>query len=122
MKNNRATPSGRCGCQRERCRLEPEDHRHGTVNGYSNLGCGCPPCRAAHSVICRERRIARSSGPIPDRVHGTPGGYGNYRCTCVECRRAWSKDTGDRSKRRRERLAALAGNTAVGKKTVRRAS
>jgi hypothetical protein len=110
--DDRTTPSGRCGCHRGICRLESGDPRHGTVNGYTNLGCGCVPCRAAHSVKCLERRVARSAGPIPDRVHGTPGGYGNYRCTCGDCRRAWAKDTGERAKRRRERLASLAGTVS----------
>ena len=30
--------------------LEPDDPRHGTYNGYINLGCRCEPCREAHRV------------------------------------------------------------------------
>jgi hypothetical protein len=29
---------------------------HGTLNGYTNHGCRCPPCRAANSSYYRERR------------------------------------------------------------------
>ena len=30
--------------------LAPDDPRHGTTNGYGNLGCRCEPCTAAHRV------------------------------------------------------------------------
>lgn len=30
--------------------LEADDPRHGTTNGYGNLGCRCQPCRDAWSV------------------------------------------------------------------------
>ena len=30
--------------------LAPDDPRHGTDNGYSNLGCRCQPCRDAFNV------------------------------------------------------------------------
>lgn len=29
-------------------RLAPNDPRHGTVNGYTNLRCRCSRCRKAH--------------------------------------------------------------------------
>jgi len=32
------------------------DHRHGTENGYSNLGCHCPECREAHRLHYKEQR------------------------------------------------------------------
>jgi len=31
------------------------DHRHGTENGYNNLGCTCPECTEAH----RQRRVSQ---------------------------------------------------------------
>lgn len=38
-----------CQCHGTKCRLDADDPRHGTVNGYSNLGCRCPPCNDANS-------------------------------------------------------------------------
>ena len=32
------------------------DHRHGTENGYNNLGCRCEDCRIAWSEYQRGRR------------------------------------------------------------------
>jgi hypothetical protein len=29
---------------------DPDDPRHGTNNGYTNLGCGCDKCREAHNA------------------------------------------------------------------------
>jgi len=31
------------------------DHRHGTLNGYQNLGCRCPECREAGNAASRKR-------------------------------------------------------------------
>jgi hypothetical protein len=36
--------------------LEPDDLRHGTKNGYGNLGCRCEPCREANTIDMREAR------------------------------------------------------------------
>jgi hypothetical protein len=33
--------------------LEPDDPRHGTLNGYTNLGCRCEKCRAARAEYMR---------------------------------------------------------------------
>jgi hypothetical protein len=71
--------------------LAPDDPRHGTVNGYGNLGCRCQPCRDAHAAYRRERgyaakyierNVARACGTPgcdrrPDRSYLT--GY-CYRC------------------------------------------
>ena len=35
----------------------PDDPRHGTNNGYNNLGCRCQPCRDAHNA--RQQRYYR---------------------------------------------------------------
>jgi hypothetical protein len=37
----------------------PDDPRHGTVNGYSNLKCRCDRCRAAWAIAYRARRARR---------------------------------------------------------------
>jgi len=68
--------------------LAPDDPRHGTVNGYSNLGCRCDDCKSAWRVQTRQQREARRHKPIPDRVHGTAGGYDNWFCRCDACRAA----------------------------------
>jgi hypothetical protein len=71
--------------------MHENDPRHGTVNGYSNLGCRCQPCRDAWAVYHRERGyqaryiercVASSCGTPecerkPDRAYMT--GY-CYRC------------------------------------------
>lgn len=70
------------------------DHRHATINGYQNLKCRCPECRAAWSrwiMQTRARRaaaIALGSPLPPTRQHGTYGTYNNYGCRCVPCREA----------------------------------
>ena len=83
-----------CGCSRERCRIGPDDPRHGTHNGYGNYGCGCDPCREANARYCYEakrRRVAR--GTMPVHLHGTSGGYGNWKCRCEACTAAWAADS-----------------------------
>lgn len=46
--------------------IEPGDGdpRHGSANGYNNLGCRCPDCRDANAARQRDymaRRVARSA-------------------------------------------------------------
>lgn len=40
-----------CGCSGSHCRLVVGDVRHGSYNGYTNLGCRCGPCREANRQI-----------------------------------------------------------------------
>lgn len=59
-----------------RITLAPDDPRHGTTNGYSNLGCRCEPCREAHRVnhnayMHRSGQIALRSA----RARGKPLPY-----------------------------------------------
>lgn len=84
-------------CTRPTCRMSGDDPRHGTDNGYMNLGCGCLECRAANTEWLREAKQRRISRSTPDHVHGTANGYGNYACRCDDCRTAWAAN------RRRER-------------------
>jgi hypothetical protein len=90
-----------CMCAGSACTLTPDDHRHGSTNGYTNCACRCEPCRAAHAVECRSRQAERVARGVPAHLHGTSGGYGNWGCRCDLCRKAWSAD--DRERRRRRR-------------------
>lgn len=57
----------RSATRRERAGAEmmnnPDDPRHGTNNGYSNLGCRCDRCKAAkaamHQVYLERRRAEK---------------------------------------------------------------
>lgn len=91
--------------------MHKDDPRHGTHNGYGNLGCRCDPCKAAQ----REYNRVRGRAPTYSRryrarlaeqglsAHGTPlrnpaSTVAYYRslkevmpheydpnCTCPEC-------------------------------------
>ena len=41
----------------EKTNLAPNDPRHGTINGYSTLGCRCNLCREAGTKAARKRRL-----------------------------------------------------------------
>lgn len=86
----------------------PRDPRHGTPNGYSNLGCRCRRCREAQTEYLRARGIGPyRTDPCPEcgnpktpvsarcrdcenaereAPHGTESRYS--RCGCEECRAA----------------------------------
>lgn len=71
--------------------IGPDDPRHGTVNGYGNLGCRCRPCTVAASrerYLWRKAQAENLAGNPDDPRHGTPSGYNNYRCRCDRCREA----------------------------------
>jgi len=78
----------------------PEDERHGTVNGYVNLGCRCDRCRGAQRDYCRDythrtgRRRPREQWLSERRTqaesrdnHGSETRY-SRGCRCEPCRRA----------------------------------
>lgn len=48
--------------------LAPDDHRHGTVNGYVHFMCRCDACRAAHSTYQKD-------APVHAAMNGTLGHY-----------------------------------------------
>lgn len=81
--------------------MEKEDHRHGTTNGYQNLGCRCELCKHANSVQMRKQRARRFASPTPAHVHGSVNGYGNWGCRCERCTDAWRIDAQKQSYRRR---------------------
>lgn len=90
---------------RRRRGLPEGDPRHGTENGYSNRGCRCEACVAAHAVYCRERELGRSLDGPDDPRHGTENGYGNFNCRCRDCTTAWSAATYARRLRAEARKA-----------------
>lgn len=82
--------------------LVPDDPRHGTYNGYINLGCRCQPCRDANAAEARRMKLQRASGrgrkPAP---HGRYTTYHNYMCRCQPCRDAWAAYVRSLNARRR---------------------
>jgi len=101
--------------------LEPGDKRHGTPNGYNNLGCRCDACRAAMTSYMRDRRynydrcacgrekarqaetcrVCFYAATVTPNQHGTDSRYCKG-CRCLECREAHREARA----RRRERAAA----------------
>lgn len=41
--------------------IDPDDHRHGTDNAYTNLKCRCQPCRTAHATAERPRQAKQNA-------------------------------------------------------------
>jgi len=72
--------------------LLPGDHRHGTVNGYTNYGCRCERCSEANSDYQNPKAKARREAGLEegDPRHGSDNGYTNYNCRCDLCVRARS--------------------------------
>jgi hypothetical protein len=92
--------------------LAADDPRHGTTNGYCNLGCRCDACRNAWTRYFvdwqhrtgRTRPVAVYRAEVAQRAedypHGTPAKY-KRGCRCDECRahqaaakRDWRRRTG----------------------------
>ena len=85
--------------------LAPDDPRHGTVNGYGNLGCRCSECRKAQAAKQFEymHRTGRTKMTWAEYVAATTRhGCARYRhggCRCDVCREAMRVE----KKRQRER-------------------
>ena len=88
-----------CQCKSTACGIAPEDHRHGTANGYCNWSCRCAECTEAHTRYLYDRKKARPPLAATDRRHGTANGYGNYDCRCRPCTKAWALDARIRARR-----------------------
>jgi len=69
-------------------RADKTDPRHGTNNGYTNLGCRCTRCSRANSDRQAEYRDRLAMTPWDLIPHGTENGYNNYSCSCDDCRNA----------------------------------
>jgi hypothetical protein len=92
-------------CYHHRVLNGPDDHRHGTINGYSNHKCRCDLCKAAWREYCfakRQMRFSRGAKNPRTIPHGTTGGYGNWHCRCEDCTAAWAKDGRERIARKRQ--------------------
>ena len=65
----------------------PEDPRHGTMNGYSNLSCRCDSCKATAKEFNAMAKVKRFTKPKTgeEHWHGTYNGYHNYNCRCGPC-------------------------------------
>ncbi len=79
----------------------PNDPRHGTWNGYSNLHCRCGLCREAWAACIEARRQKRQPPPPDDPRHGKETTYGNWNCRCDACRRAHAAALKARRERKR---------------------
>lgn len=77
----------------------PDDVRHGTTNGYRNLGCHCDRCKEAQRVDLQlfrdgmppivRQRLTYPSDFLTDLSHpghGTLTGYSTKGCRCVKCK------------------------------------
>ena len=73
-----------------RGKMLPGDPRHGTVNGYVNLGCRCDECRAARAAYQQAQSVNRALRGLPasDPRHGKPTTYANWGCRCQACKQA----------------------------------
>jgi hypothetical protein len=79
--------------------LAADDPRHGTENGYRNLGCRCRPCKDAHAAYYREgpgyeamQRYLRRTGHVSmaewrELSAAKHGGTTSYKngCRCFLC-------------------------------------
>jgi hypothetical protein len=82
--------------------MTPNDPRHGTLNGYSNLHCRCDACRGAWADYCydlRQNRLGRLWKA--DVEHGNANTYSNWGCRCRPCTEAMNKQRRDWATRRR---------------------
>ncbi|MDP7727619.1 hypothetical protein [Mycobacterium sp. TY813] len=80
--------------------LADDDPRHGTTNGYGNLGCRCDLCRAANT---RNRRAYLARVRAEGRILGEHGSEVAYDsgCRCTECRERHNERWRTRERARR---------------------
>lgn len=82
--------------------LADDDPRHGTENGYGNLGCRCAGCRAANAARRRNYLArVRANGRILGK-HGTEVAY-DSGCRCDECRNNHNAKANARYRARRRK-------------------
>jgi hypothetical protein len=65
--------------------LAPDDPRHGTENGYSNLDCRCQPCRDAFAARMRKYKARIRAEHREPPEHGTRYAYEFFKCRCARC-------------------------------------
>lgn len=77
-----------CGCGGDRCRIGPDDRRHGTMNGYHNRKCRCRPCTTAATDWWRARRERAAAATTCPNCSGPGGIYADSVChACHEYER-----------------------------------
>jgi hypothetical protein len=106
-----------------RAKLAADDPRHGTTNGYDNLGCRCSQCREAKTTANKEWRH-RTGYSMPMEmylrsVRGTAAPHGTETrytagCRCDQCRHAANNE------RWRRRQANLEASRAYDREYKRR--
>lgn len=107
-----------------RARIAPGDGnpRHGTDNGYRNLGCRCDRCRAAnaasHLAWTHRTGMHRPREEYLDNLYDNPPPHGTvtsyarpWFCRCDECRAA---SAAARARRRRTPNVAKHGRVGYG--------
>lgn len=82
----------------------PEDERHGTINGYVNHMCRCDLCTDANTEEQQKQRSKRALREPPPESHGTPSCYVNWKCRRPECREAYNAEA--RARRARQKQEA----------------
>lgn len=90
---------------REYVELPDDDPRHGTTNGYGNLGCRCDACREAHrrNHNLYMRRVRATKGLVQrGATHGSSYRY-DVGCRCDPCREAHNAKSRETKRRMRER-------------------
>ncbi|MEI7715295.1 MAG: hypothetical protein WCI78_04260 [Mycobacterium sp.] len=90
-------------------KLEPDDPRHGTLNGYGNHYCRCDRCKEANRVSHAEyMKRVRAAGKVVGK-HGSDLAY-RSGCRCDLCRETHNKKSRDYKRiRRLRRLAEKQG-------------
>ena len=82
--------------------LTDDDPRHGTSNGYGNLGCRCDRCKAAHAAAHAKYMKARRDAGQVIGSHGSSVAY-DTGCRCDKCRLAHNARSVEKKRRIRER-------------------
>lgn len=75
---------------------------HGNANGYTNRGCRCDECCAAHTAAARRLRRSKNGLPAGDPRHGTRNAYKNWNCRCAQCKKAHADDSAYYRRRARQ--------------------
>ena len=83
---------------------DPDSQPHGSDSTYTNYGCRCEQCRAAHAIKCAksaEDRAARLAADPTIRPHGDRNTYTGWGCRCAECTAAVARYEAERYAKRK---------------------
>lgn len=96
--------------------LPQDDARHGTTNGYGNLGCRCASCTEAHRQQHNRymQRVRETKKLVTaDAAHGTSYRY-DVGCRCDPCREAHNR----KSRATKQRLTSRRQQRVSGESAV----